>query len=43
MNPVTVILWLGGACALAALVGWAVGTQFADDRLAYLDDDEVPS
>lgn len=41
MTPVTVILWLAGACALAAFVGWAVGTQLADDSLAYLDDDEV--
>ncbi len=43
MTPVTVTLWLAGACALAALVAWAIGTQLADDRLAYLEDDEVPS
>lgn len=38
---ITVIGWLAGACVLAAFVGWAIGTQLADDRLAYLDNDEV--
>lgn len=37
--PVLAVLWLGGACVLAAFIGWAVGTQLNDDTLAYLDDD----
>lgn len=42
--PTLAVLWLAGACVLAAFVGWAIGTQLNDDRdtLAYLDDEVWP-